>query len=146
MTTVRFDPHALQPAPWLQMTMVPPGASAAPGSLRAVELTFLKSASGERERLKRYIVDNWFAMDAIAKAQGLMDAFTVWDTGSDEGPWNLLVSVTYRDSRGYAGITEAFEAIRRAHTEVRIDGKSLRDLGRIVDSRLVLEDPAHETR
>ena len=143
---VRFDPHALQPAPWLQMTMVPPGASAAPGSLRAVELTFLKSASGERERLKRYIVDNWFAMDAIAKAQGLMDAFTVWDTGSDEGPWNLLVSVTYRDSRGYAGISEAFEAIRRAHTEVRIDGKSLRDLGRIVDSRLVLEDPAHETR
>jgi ABC-type transport system substrate-binding protein len=143
---VRFEPHALQPAPWLHMAMSTPSAAAAPGSLRAVELTFLKSADGERERLKRYIVDNWFAMDRIAKAQGLMDAFTVWDSGSDEGPWNLLVSVTYRDARGYAGIAEAFEAIRRTHTEVRIDGKSLRDLGRIVDSRLVLEDPAHETR
>jgi len=142
----RFEPHALQPAPWLHMAMSTPSTVAAPGSLRAVELTFLKSASGERERLKRYIVDNWFAMDRIAKAQGLMDAFTVWDSGNDEGPWDLLVSVTYRDARGYAGIAEAFEAIRRTHTEVRIDGKSLRDLGRIVDSRLVLEDPAHETR
>lgn len=68
---------------------------------RAVELTFLKSNPGEREQLKTFIVLNWFAMDKIAKEQSLMSAFTVMDTGTDEGPWNVLVSVTYTNEKGY---------------------------------------------
>ncbi len=113
---------------------------------RAVELTFLKSNPGEREQLMSFIVLNWFAMDKIAKEQGLMSAFTVMDTGTDEGPWNVLVSVTYMNDKGYEGIAEAFEKIRRAHTTVRIGGKSLRELGTIVDSKRVFENPAHATR
>lgn len=112
---------------------------------RAVELTFLKSNPGERENLKRFIVANWFAMDKVAKAQGLMDAFTVVDTGSDDGAWNVMVGVWYRDARGYAGIRDAFEAIRRAHLTVLIDGKGLRELGAIVDSKLTFENPTHRT-
>jgi hypothetical protein len=113
---------------------------------RAVELTFLKSNPGEREQLKSFIVLNWFAMDKVAKEQGLMSAFTVMDTGTDEGPWNVLVSVTYMNEKGYEGITEAFERIRRAHTTVRVGGKTLRDLGAIVDSKRVFENPAHATQ
>jgi hypothetical protein len=109
----------------------------------AVELTFLKSLPGQRENLKQSIVQNWFAMDKIAKAQGLMSAFTVMDTGSDEGPWNVLVSVTYMNERGYEGIAEAFEKIRRAHIPV---GKSSRELGTIVDSKKMFENPSHATR
>ena len=60
---------------------------------RSVELTFLKSLPGQRENLKQFIVLNWFAMDKKAKEQGLMDAFTVVDTGTEEGPWNVLVTV-----------------------------------------------------
>jgi hypothetical protein len=101
----------------------------------------LKAAPGERENLKRFIVLNWFAMDAIAKQQGLMQAYTVLDSGSDDGPWNLLVSVTYMDAKGYEGIAEAFEKIRRAHQTVPVDGKTLRDLGRIVESKRVFESP-----
>ena len=112
---------------------------------RAVELTFLKSNPGEREQLKSFIVLNWFAMDKIAKEQGLMSAFTVMDTGTDEGPWNVLVSVTYMNEKGYEGIAEAFEKIRRAHTTVRVGGKALRELGSIVESKRMFENPAHVT-
>lgn len=101
----------------------------------AVELTFLKAHPGERARLVRFIEDNWFAMDRIAVAQGLMRDYRVLDTGSDDGPWNVLVEVTYTDERGYAGIADAFERIRAAHRTVTIDGKGLRELGAIVESR-----------
>jgi hypothetical protein len=101
----------------------------------AVELTYLKSKPGERGNLVRYIERNWFEMDRIAKEQGLMDDYIVLEAEDDEGAWNVLVAVTYRDDRGYAGIREAFENIRAAHTEVAIDGKRLRDLGAIVESK-----------
>lgn len=109
---------------------------------RAVELTFLKAEPGHREHLKTYIVLNWFAMDQVARQQGLMDAFTVMDTGTDDGPWNVLVAVTYRDERGYEGIAAAFERIRQAHRTVPVEGKTLRELGRIVDSKKLYEDTA----
>lgn len=133
------------------LAMAPVQAQTAPNtdassSPRAVEMTFLLSAPGQRENLKRFIVLNWFAMDHIAKEQGLMQAFTVMDTGSDEGPWNLLVSVTYMDERGYAGIAPAFEKIRSMHRTVPVEGKTLRELGKIVESRKLLEDPRHGTR
>lgn len=108
---------------------------------RAVELTFLKSTPGNREHLKKFIVLNWFAMDRIAREQGLMHAYTVLDSGSDDGPWNVLVSVTYRDEQGYSGIAEAFERIRSAHRTVLVDGKTLKDLGTIVESRKLYESP-----
>lgn len=120
-----------------------PVTATASEELRAVELTFLKSNPGEREQLKNFIVLNWFAMDKIAKEQGLMSAFTVMDTGTHDGPWNVLVSVTYTDEKGYEGVADAFEKIRRSHTTVRVDGKALRDLGSIVDSKRLLENPAH---
>ncbi len=109
---------------------------------RAVELTFLKSITGERDRLLTFIERNWFEMDRIAKEQGLMAAYRLLDAGSDDGDWNCCVEVTYHDSRGYAGIAEAFERIRKAHSPVRIDGKGLRELGAIVGSRTVLERAA----
>ncbi len=116
----------------------PPAAdtqAAAATTRVAVELTFILAKPGERERVVEYIERNWFAMDAIAKTQGLMDDYRVMDTGSDEGPWNVLVEVTYRDARGYEGVREAFENIRAAHREILIDGKRLRDLGKIVESK-----------
>lgn len=115
-------------------------AEAAPASVAsarrvAVELTFLKSLPGERDRLVRFIEANWFEMDSIAAERGLMGEYRVLETGTDEGPWNVLVEVTYRDERGYAGIAPAFEEIRAAHQTVLIDGKGLRALGTIVESR-----------
>jgi hypothetical protein len=122
------------------------GTAASAPERRAIELTFLKANPGQREQLKEFIVLNWFAMDKVAKQQGLMSAFTVMDTGTDEGPWNVLVSVTYMNEKGYEGIAEAFEKIRRAHTTVRVGGKALRELGSIVESKRMFENPAHATQ
>lgn len=120
--------------------------AAAPPATRAVELTFLKANLGQREQLKTFIQLNWFAMDKRAKEQGLMHSYTLLDTGTDEGPWNLIVSVTYMDEKGYEGIDEAFEKIRGAHTLVRVNGKSLRELGAIVDSKRLYETPVEVSR
>jgi hypothetical protein len=107
---------------------------------RAVELTFLKSLPGQRENLRRFLVANWFAMDAIAVKQGLMTGYAVMQTETDDGLWDTLVAVTYTDARGYAGIAEAFERIRSAHKTQLIEGKPLAELGRIVDSKKLLEE------
>jgi hypothetical protein len=102
----------------------------------AVELTFLKSEPGQRENLVRFIESNWFAMDKIAVEQGLMRDYRVFDTGHDDGPWNVLVAVTYSNAEGYAGVIDAFERIRRAHNTVPIGGHAhLRELGTIVESK-----------
>lgn len=130
----------------IAMLLFAPSPAHATEQVRAVELTFLKSTPGNREKLKQYIVLNWFAMDRIAKAQGLMESFTVLDTATDEGAWNVLVSVTYRDEKGYEGIKEQFERIRSAHKTVLVDGKTLRELGTFVESRKLYENPAHATR
>jgi hypothetical protein len=121
-------------------------AEAAASTRRAVEVTFLKSNPGQREQLRTFIVANWFAMDTIAKEKGLILSFTVLDSGNDDGPWNLMVSTTYLDDKGYEGVAEAFESIRLAHKTVRVQGKTLEDLGAVVDSRKLFEVPALVTR
>lgn len=78
-------------------------------------------------------------MDRVAKLQGLMDEYRLLESATDDGDWHVLVMVSYHDDRGYEGIAEAFERIRRAHATVRIDGKGLRELGTIVLSRKTLE-------
>lgn len=126
------------------LAQTPPAAVAAPPvspgpARRAVELTFLRALPGKRERLVQFIVANWFEMDRIAREQGLMDDYRLLDSGTHDADWHVLMVVTYRDERGFAGIAEAFERIRRAHTPVNIDGKGLRELGTIVLSRKTLE-------
>lgn len=115
----------------------PPAVEAATQDEVAVEMTFLLANPGDRAHLVEYIERNWFAMDAIAAKQGLMGDYRVLHTGSDEGPWKVLVEVTYRDRCGYVGVREAFERIRAEHREVLVDGRRLRELGRIVDSKTV---------
>ena len=126
-------------APTAVLAAETPSTQSVSHATRAVELTFLKSLPGERDNLRQFIEKNWFAMDAIAQKQGLMAAYTVLDSGSDEGAWNLLVAVTYHTPQGYEGILDAFERIRSAHKTVLIEGKSIKDLGRIVDSKKLQE-------
>lgn len=114
--------------------------------VRAVELTFLKASPGNRENLKKFIALNWFAMDKIAVERGLMKEFKVMDTGSDEGAWNVLVAVTYHDARGYEGIAGEFEKIRAEHKVVLVNGKRMPELGAVVESRKLFENPAQGSR
>lgn len=121
-------------------------ADPAQAGTRAVELTFLKSQPRQRANLKRFIVRNWFAMDRIARELGLLHAYTVMDTGSDDGPWNVVVATTYRNARGYSGIAKAFEKICESHRTVLVDGKALQALGSVVEAVQLLEDPSDASR
>jgi predicted SnoaL-like aldol condensation-catalyzing enzyme len=112
---------------------------------RAVELTFIKSTPNQRELLKQFIIANWFAMDQVAVANGLMTSYSLTDTGTDDGTWNVLVTVVYKNEAGYEGIKDAFEVIRRQHATVLVQGKALRDLGSIVDSKRTFETVAIAT-
>ncbi|QHL90891.1 hypothetical protein GVO57_08750 [Sphingomonas changnyeongensis] len=107
-------------------------ATTAPGM---VEQTYLKAEPGARAALARYIVANWLAMDRVATEQGWFDGYTLHENADgDAAGWDLLVTVHYRSADGYAdpATQAAFEAIRRAHREVSIDGRRLAQLGRIV--------------
>jgi hypothetical protein len=114
-------------------------ASSAQENKRAVEFTFIKSLPGKREQLVKFIDANWFAMDSIAVKQGLMRGYRMLDSGDDAEPWNIVVMVTYPDAGGYEAIKTKFEEIRKAHTKVLIDGMDFRELGRVVESRKLLE-------
>jgi len=105
-------------------------------------MTFLKSQPGQRDNLRKFIIANWFAMDRIAQSRGLIHDYKVFDSGNDEDPWNVLVSTTYTNAAGYAGIAEEFEKIRREHQTLAVDGKSLKELGAVVASVTVYENPA----
>jgi hypothetical protein len=119
------------------------GRASAESGTRAVELTFLKSAPGKLHDLRAFVRANWFAMDAKAVEQGLMLRYEWLDLGgeaTDRDPWDAIVKVTYLDARGYDGIREGFERIRREHKTVLINGQGMRELGRVVETKRLFED------
>jgi hypothetical protein len=113
----------------------PPERQAATPDARVVTMTYLKSVPGKLRQLERYVRANWFAMDELAVKRGLFVSYQWLDTGTDDGPWNAIVVVTYRDVQGFAGIEKAWREIRAAHRDVLIDGARQSDLGRVVESR-----------
>ncbi len=108
-------------------------------SARVVTQTYLKSQPGRLAQLERFVRANWFVMDEIAVRQGLFVSYEWLDSGSDEGPWNAIVMVTYNDEKGFEGIRQSWAGIQAAHKEVRPDGLALRELGRVLETRNLLE-------
>jgi hypothetical protein len=116
-------------------------------TLRAVEITFLKSLPGKREQLERFIRANWFPPDEIAVEQGLMVSYE-WldsgdDIGKDSGAWNAMVIVTYPNESGFAGVKPQWDKLlaeyRTKNPRVLIDGLGFPELGKIVESRKFYE-------
>ena len=113
------------------------GAAPAARPTLVEEWTFLKSHDPDSARLIAFIEANWFAMDRIAVAQGLFNSYALY-RAEDDGDWNLAVVVGYPDAAGSAAILDRFNAIRAAHRTVLIDGKGLKELGRITGTRKVM--------
>jgi hypothetical protein len=118
--------------------LLPAGSAsaAATGRTRLYELTYLQSLDPDPAALIRFIEQNWFAMDAEAVRQGLMTSYSL--LRGEDPQWNLVCAVGYPDPAGYAGIDAQFEAIRKAHRTVLVDGKGLKELGRITGNRKLL--------
>lgn len=116
----------------------PAVAQTAAADTAVVERTLLKAAPGKREALARFIVANWFAMDAVALKEGLFSFYRLYENVADSAggdpEWDFAVAVGYRTALGYGDprVSARFAEIRAAHTPILIDGQSLAALGRIV--------------
>ena len=114
-------------------TMEPHAAARASSNANPVIThTYLAAKPRERERLARYVVANWFAMDALAVDAGLFASFRLLENAAEDGEWDLVVEVVYNDACGYPCVAERFERIRAAHVPVPVGGKGLTDLGRVL--------------
>mgnify|MGYP001810059496 CR=1 FL=1 len=118
-------------------SLVPAANPASVQAAPAVTWTYLKASPGNREPLAAYIEANWFVMDAKAVEAGLFRDYRMLVNDQTDGDWDLVVEVTYNDACGYACVAERFEAIRAAHVEHRIDGRGLRELGRVLRTETV---------
>ncbi|MDX2208808.1 MAG: hypothetical protein SFV20_00445 [Sphingopyxis sp.] len=107
---------------------------ASPAATMVVERTYLKAAPGVREALAKFIVANWFAMDRTGLDQGLFTFYRLSENLDPVADWDFEVAVGYPTAEGYQNreTQGRLEAIRQAHTIILIDGKGLRELGRIV--------------
>jgi hypothetical protein len=108
--------------------------SAPAAATAVVERTYLKANVGERERLAKFIVANWFEMDRIGLAEGLFTNYRLYENPATDADWDLVVAVGYPTPLGYGDpkVSARFGQIRAAHRTVLIDGKRLADLGKIV--------------
>lgn len=104
-------------------------------------LTYLKSTHLQKDRLKEFLVKNWFAMDSLAVAQGLINKYelieNVVEDSNTVSEWDFIVAVEYFTPGTYSDIADKFEAIRKSHTTIKVDGLALKDLGKIIKSETV---------
>lgn len=90
-----------------------------------------------RESLKKYIEQNWFAMDSIAVERGLFGQYELYENQADSATWDFIVAVEYFTENGYADVEDQFEEIRRKHKTANIKGLSFQDLGKVVSTETV---------
>lgn len=119
--------------------------AAAKTKVEVYEYTFLQSFAEKPDDLIRFIVANWFAMDKIAVKKGLMVDYAVFETPDESATWNAATAIGYPTANGYQDIAAEFEKIRLKHKKVLIDGKDLKDLGKIVGSRKFYPRTASKT-
>ena len=115
-------------------------AQTAPSKATSVyEHTTLKAKPGRRDALRRYIAANWFVMDQKGFEQGIFTSYWLLEDTETDGSWDYMMVVGYPQPLGYsdARTIAKFQAIRRAHDEIKIDGLGLGDLGSIVENRRV---------
>jgi hypothetical protein len=134
-TLVLFAAGLLWPA--IGLAAVRKDAPAVEEAAPAVTWTYLKANPGDRERLATFVEANWLAMDAKAVEAGLFRGYRMFINDRADGEWDVVVEVTYNDACGYACVAAAFEAIRSEHVEQRVDGRGLRELGRVLRTETV---------
>ena len=98
--------------------------------------TYIKARENQKDDLKQFIIENWFAMDSIAVRQGLFNDYRLLENvdDSDKAEWDYIVAVEYYTRGTYDDIKEAWQPIRSAHKTVLINGLNFPQLGSVVKS------------
>ncbi len=110
------------------------GAQLAKSKTVMFEHTFLKAKASSRKDLARYIELNWFAMDKAGMEKGIFTSYHLLTAMDESSDWDLVMVVGYPQAEGYSDpkTKETFLQIKAAHKEIQVSGKSLKDLGEIV--------------
>lgn len=114
-----------------------PALAASPRPTVVVEQTLLKALPGKADALGRFLAANWLVMDQQALDQGLFTGFWLARSAPGFEAWDYAMQVGYPTAQGYddPATAKGFEAIRKAHKTVLIEGEGLAELGRIVGSQ-----------
>jgi hypothetical protein len=101
--------------------------------------TYIKSVDNQKIKLKKYLEKNWFAMDSIAVKQKLIAQYELYENKSTDSlaKWDYIVAVEYFNTKGYEGIAEKFEEIRKKHKTVKIEELGFKELGKVVGSETI---------
>jgi hypothetical protein len=106
--------------------------------------TYMKANPGEHTNVKAFLERNWLAMDSIAVVQGLINKYELIENiEAQQNPnaeWNFIVAVEYFTRNTYADIADKFELIRKQHQIIKIEGKTLKELGSILKSETVTKN------
>jgi hypothetical protein len=99
-----------------------------------IEQTYLKANDGMKDDLRAFIEQNWFVMDQTGVDQGIFTSFWLMEDVDENAAWDFVMAVGYPQLEGYenAETKPKFDAIRKAHVPVSVNGKLLKDLGKIV--------------
>ena len=113
-------------------------ASPGEGSSTSIvwQLTFLKAEAGQRDRLERFITQNWFGPDERARQRGYISGFQLLRGSPADTSWDLVVVDIFPDSDAHAKARERYRnEIMPAHKTQLVDGYDFASLGRIVTER-----------
>jgi hypothetical protein len=99
-----------------------------------IEQTYLKAKTGLKSALIRFIESNWFAMDRKGLEAGIFTFYELLEDIDENKDWDVVMSVGYPNAEGYEDpkTKATFKTIRSEHQEIRVEGKSLKELGEIV--------------
>jgi hypothetical protein len=115
-------------------TLAKAGESKAAATTVLIEQTYLKASEGLKDDLRTFIEQNWFVMDQKGVDQGIFTSFWLMEDIDENATWDFVMAVGYPQLEGYenADTKPKFDAIRKAHVPVPVDGRLLKDLGKIV--------------
>jgi hypothetical protein len=128
--------QALSGATFAALAAVPAQAEklGAAASTVLIEQTYLKANAGRKADLRLFIERNWFVMDQKGIDLGIFTSFWLMEDVDENSAWDFVMAVGYPQLEGYEhpDTKSKFDAISKAHVPVPVNGRMLKDLGKIV--------------
>jgi hypothetical protein len=98
--------------------------------------TFVKALPDRRAQLRRYLEQNWLAMDRRGIDLGIFTHALLFELsavsdGASPDLADFVMVVGYLTPGGYADVDAKFRDIRRQHKTILVDGLDFKDLGRV---------------
>ena len=113
-----------------------PGDLGIKGSDQVWQLTYLKALPGQKQRLEKFILLNWFGPDERARQKGYINGFLLLRGSPGDPTWDFVVIDIFPDSSAHKLARERYRSeIMPEHKKQLVDGLDFPALGKIVAER-----------